>query len=166
MKLLRNVRGMTLVEVLAAMGISIIGMAVLLQMVLGNKTHKSRVDRSILLKELLTYNTIEIKSLSVDDLPPPGTCLVRIYDLQLNFQQQTKVTSTNPLCGVSAPLDNQYQIIWEIKPGSEINAEFSSSGLKLPKYSNSLKEVIAHVRGYATGGGSYLVHNQITLFKR
>lgn len=166
MKLHLSNQGMTLIEVLAALAISIVSVTVLMQLTLSNRTHKSDVDRSIVFKEVLTNNAIELKGASVDDIPDPGNCIVRTYDFQINFKDEIKVSGPPPACGVALPGNSTIQVVWEVEPAANIQADFSSSGLKLPKYSNSLKKVNIYVRGYPNGTGGQLIQNQVTLFKR
>nr|BFD68993.1 hypothetical protein HAGR004_40150 [Bdellovibrio sp. HAGR004] len=161
-----NNLGMTLIEVLGAVAISLISLTVLMQLTLSNRTHKSGIDRSIVFKEVLTNNAIELKGASVDDIPLPGNCIVRTYDFQINFKDQSNVSGSPPACGVALPGNNTIQVIWEVEPAASIQADFSSSSLKLPKYSNSLKKVNIYVRGYPNGTGGQLIQNQVTLFKR
>ncbi|MGE9745407.1 PilW family protein [Bdellovibrio bacteriovorus] len=165
MKLLNN-SGMTLVEVLVAIGISLISLTVLLQLTLSNRTHKSEVDRSIILKEILTNNAIELKGRAVTDIPLPGNCIVRTYSYQTEFQSEVTQAGNPPLCGLAEPSKDTIQVVWEVEPATSIDADFSSPSLKLPKYSNTLKKVTLHVRGYSSGAGARLIHNQVTLFKR
>lgn len=161
-----NQYGMTLIEVIVAIAISMISLTVLLQLTLSNRTHKSEVDRSIILKEVLTNNAIELKGRSVTDIPDPGNCLVRTYNYQTEFQSETIQPGNPPLCGLEEPSKDRIQVVWEVEPASSINADFSSASLKLPKYSNTLKKVTLHVRGFSSGAGARLIHNQVTLFKR
>ena len=165
MKPLNN-SGMTLVEVLVAIGISLISLTVLMQLTLSNRTHKSEVDRSIVLKEILTNNAIELKGRAVTEIPLPGNCIVRTYNYQTEFQNEVTQAGSPPLCGLAEPSKDTIQVVWEVEPASSINADFSSPSLKLPKYSNTLKKVTLHVRGYSSGAGARLIHNQVTLFKR
>nr|BFD61285.1 hypothetical protein CKG001_33920 [Bdellovibrio sp. CKG001] len=166
MKLQLNNLGMTLIEVLGAVAISLISLSVLMQLTLSNRTHKSGVDRSIVFKEVLTNNAIELKGASVDDIPLPGNCIVRNYDFQINFLNETTLSGSPPACGAALPGNNTIQVVWEVEPASNIQADFSSASLKLPKYSNSLKKVNIYVRGYPNGTGGQLIQNQVTLFKR
>lgn len=160
-----NRSGMTLIEVLVSIGISLICVSVYLQMTLSNRTHRVQVDKSIFLKEVLTNNVIEVKSTDISSLPVAGECLVRAYDSSGVFQNQSKVSGSGDLCGVDGPAQNQIQIVWEVHPSSEIVATFNNPSLKLPQYSNTLKKIVLHVRGY-TLAGALLVQNQITVFKR
>ncbi|UXR65773.1 type II secretion system GspH family protein [Bdellovibrio bacteriovorus] len=81
MKLHANNQGMTLLEVLAAVAISLISMTVLMQLTLSNRTHKSGIDRAIVFKEVLTNNAIELKGASVDDIPLPITSVAMLVTI-------------------------------------------------------------------------------------
>ncbi len=156
---------MTIMEVLVAIAVSMICVTVYLQMTLSNRTHRSQVDKSIFLKEVLTNNVIEAKTLNITDIPLAGECLIRLYNNLGIFQSENKVSGGGPLCGASTPSQNQIQIVWEVRPSTEIDATFDNPSLKMPQYSNTLKKIILHVRGYSSQGGLF-VQNQITVFKR
>ncbi len=156
---------MSLLETLAAIAISVIAVSVLLKLTLSNRVHKSEVERSIVLKEILTNNAIELKGATIDSIPAPGNCLIRTYNIQGEFQSETTQAGPPPACEVSEPETNQIQIVWEVEPTSAISASFSSESLKLPQHSNTLRKVTLHVRGHVSGCAR-LIHNQLTLFKR
>ncbi|WP_413613170.1 type IV pilus modification PilV family protein [Bdellovibrio sp. HCB-110] len=160
-----NTRGMSLVEVMAAIAISMASVSVFLYLTLSNRNHKSQVDHSTLLKEILTNNVIELKGLQYADLPPLGKCLYRTYNFQGTFLTETQVNGTSEMCGIAGPQENEIQIIWQTMNAGSADATFSTSNLKLPVYSDYLRKVVLHVRAINKGNGQNL-HSQMTIFKR
>ncbi|WP_413944113.1 type II secretion system protein J [Bdellovibrio sp. HCB-162] len=163
---INNTKGMTLVEVMAALAISMVSVSVFLFLTLSNRNHKSQVDHSTLLKEILTNNVIELKGLQYSDLPPLGRCLYRTYNFQGNFISETLVSGTSEMCGVSNPQENEIQIVWQTTNAGSGDATFSTNSLKLPVYSDYLRKVVLHVRAQNKGAGQSLLHSQMTIFKR
>lgn len=161
-----NPRGMTLIEILAAITISMICLTVLLQLTLNNRTHKTEIDRSMIFKDVLTNNAIEIKGSSSESLPSSGTCLIRTYNFAAEFQQEVTATTVANLCGAPEPARDAIQVIWQIEGSDTIDATFSSPNLKMPRYSNTLKKVTLHVRGFSSGASARLIHDQVSLFKK
>lgn len=157
---------MTLVEVMAAVAISMVSVSVFLFLTLSNRNHKSQVDHSTLLKEILTNNVIELKGLQYADLPALGTCLQRTYNFQGTFLSETRVNGTSEMCGIGNPSENEIQIIWQTMNAGSGDASFSASSLKLPVYSDYLRKVVLHVRAINKGSGQNILHSQMTIFKR
>ncbi|WP_413570476.1 type II secretion system protein [Bdellovibrio sp. HCB117] len=161
-----NSRGMTLIEVLMAIGISVIGVSIFLFFVLTSRKHVTHVDRAIVLKELLTDNVIELKGLQIGDIVPIGKCLMRIYKTDKTFVSESVVDLNSSECPEPSLAANQVFVGWEVLPASSIDASFSSSSLKLPKYSDTLRKVTLKVWGWSDGEGKTILTNQIVIFKR
>ncbi|MDG0814965.1 type II secretion system protein [Bdellovibrio svalbardensis] len=161
-----NSRGMTLIEVMLAIGISVIGVSVFLFFVLSSRKHVTHVDRSIILKEILTDNVIELKGLQIADLTPMGQCLMRVYKADKTFVSESQVSLVSGKCPAPNIVDNQIYIGWQMEPGSTIDATFSSSGLKLPKYSDTLRKVTLQVWGWSDAEGKTQLNSQVVIFKR
>ncbi|WP_246845193.1 type II secretion system protein [Bdellovibrio sp. NC01] len=161
-----NKRGMTLIEVLLAIGISVVGVSIFLFFVLSSRKHVSHVDRSIILKEVLTDNVIELKGLQIADLAPIGKCFMRTYKADKTFVSETTVDLNSGACPQPDLTQNMIYIGWGMQPASDIDASFSSSSLKLPKYSDTLRKVTMQVWGWSDGEGKTIVNSQIVIFKR
>jgi prepilin-type N-terminal cleavage/methylation domain-containing protein len=160
---LHNKSGFTLVEVLVCMAISIIGASMFFFFVQQVRTHKSGVDYSLSVKELLADNVVEVKGSELVDLPSSTQCLVRTYTNKKVFVSEDRV-ATNP-CPPPTLNKDQFQIMWEVKDTSSIVVNFSS-GLKLPANSNPLRQIIVHAWGYRDPAKSNVDHNQIVIYKR
>lgn len=164
---LGNQSGMTLVEVLASITISLICTAAFLQLSLSNQQHRTEIDRTIALKELLTNNVIEMKSRPVASVPAAGQCLFRLYDLQARFvSEKTEPAQGNGTCKADTLAQDRIQVTWQVQAPKPSDADFSNPSLKLPQFSQAMKKVTLFVRGYARSGGGALITNQVTLFKR
>lgn len=161
-----NEKGMSLIEVLAAVAISVISVSVFLYISLSTRTHKSQVDHSTLLKEILTNNVIELKGLQYSDLPPLDACLLRSYNFQGTFLSESQVKGTSELCGIANPSENEIQIIWQTANASDSDASFDSPALKLPTHADYLRKVTLHVRAINKGSGRNILQSQMTIFKR
>ncbi|MGZ3827038.1 MAG: type IV pilus modification PilV family protein [Bdellovibrio sp.] len=161
-----NSKGMTLIEVLLAVGISIVGVSVFLSFVLLSRKHVVHVDRSITLKEILTDNVIELKGLQVTDLTPMDKCLVRVYKADKSFISESEVSLADGKCPQPSIANDQIYIGWQMEPADSIAATFSSSNLKLPKYSDTLRKVTLQVWGWMDGEGKTQFNNQVVIFKR
>lgn len=161
-----NSRGMTLIEVMLAIGISIVGVTVFLSFVLMSRKHVSHVDRSIILKEILTDNVIELKGLQVSDLTPMDKCFIRIYKADKTFISESEVSLSDGECPEPSLTNNQIYVGWQMEPADTIDATFSSPNLKLPKYSDALRKVTLQVWGWMDGEGKTQFNNQVVIFKR
>ncbi|WII71983.1 prepilin-type N-terminal cleavage/methylation domain-containing protein [Bdellovibrio sp. 22V] len=162
----KNRKGMTLVEVLVALSISMVTVGVFLYLALGNRTHKSQQDHSNLLKELLLNNVIELKGMPYTALPPAETCIIRTYDYLGNFQTETQSVSSDDYCDVASPGNGEIQVLWKIKNAANSDVSFSISGMKLPTHANFLKKVTLHARTLTKSSTPTPLHNHITIFKR
>jgi type II secretory pathway pseudopilin PulG len=159
-----NNRGMTLIESLVAAAISIAGASLCFFFIQQVKSHKSGVDHSLLVKETLADNIIEVKGAALADLPSPGQCKRRLYSDKKDFISEETVTA-NP-CPDPTLERNQMMIAWEVAPSSVIDANFSVPSLKLPSISTSLKQVTVHSWGYEDAQKKSMTHNQIVIFKK
>lgn len=158
-------KGFSIIEILIAIAISFIASLLFLKLVGMNQLFKSEVDQSQFLKELLLYNTIELKSTEVKDLPAPGKCLYRSYNQKGDFISETTFTSTEDDCGQGQPGPLEIQVFWLIEGTSSIAATFSSPSLKFPKYTDSLKKVTLTAKSLQKGS-TKLLWNQVVIFKR
>jgi hypothetical protein len=155
---------MTLVESLVAAAISIAGASLCFFFLQHVKTHKSGVDHSLIVKEALADNVVEVKGTAVGDLPAAGQCKRRLYSDRKDFISEETITA-NP-CPKPTLESNQMMIAWEVAPSSVIDANFSVSSLKLPSVSTSLKQVTIHSWGYEDAKKVSLSHNQIVIFRK
>ncbi len=161
-----NNRGMTLIEVMLAIGISVIGVSVFLFFVLSSRKNVTHFDPSIVLKEILTDNVIELKGLQITDLTPMGKCLIRIYKGDKTFISESQVDLVDDKCPSPSITNNQIYIGWQMEPASTIEANFSVSNLKLPKYSDTLRKVTLQVWGWNDSEGKTQLNSQVVIFKR
>lgn len=152
--------GFTFVEVLIATAISIVGASLFFFFVLNVRTHKSDVDFTLHVKELLTDNVVEAKGTDFASLPTTSQCLVRTYNLQKEFVSETLLNSTP--CPTPNLDPAQIQVMWEVSGADSISADFSSSGLKLP--STKVAKITFHAWSY--GNNKNLSRSQIVIFKR
>ncbi|MNL06288.1 hypothetical protein D3C87_1269210 [compost metagenome] len=164
MHLLHNKSGFTFVEVLITTAISIVGASLFFFFAQQVRTHKSGVDYSLSVKELIADNIIEIKGSELVDLPSSAQCLVRIYTNKKVFVSQN-IVATNP-CPAPSISKDQFQIMWEVKDTNNIAASFNSTGLKLPEGSNPLRQITVHAWSYRDPTKAAMDHNQIVIFKR
>jgi hypothetical protein len=162
--MLKNNRGMTLVESLVAAAISIAGASLCFFFIQQVKTHKAGVDHSLLVKEALADNVVEVKGTALEDLPNPGQCKRRLYTDQKDFISEETINA-NP-CPNPTLSRNQMMIAWEVAPSSVISANFSVSSLKLPDLSSKLKQVTVHSWGFEDAQKNSLTHNQIVIFRK
>jgi prepilin-type N-terminal cleavage/methylation domain-containing protein len=161
---LRSKSGFTFIEVLVATVISVIGASVFFFFAQQARTHKSGVDYSLSVKELLADNVIEVKGAELVDLPSSTQCLVRTYTNKKLFISETMI-ATNP-CPAAMANKDQFQIMWEVKDTNAIVATFNTSGLKLPVHSNPLRQIIVHAWSYRDPNKAAMDHNQIVIYKR
>lgn len=164
MRHLHNKLGFTFVEVLITTAISIVGASLFFFFVQQVRTHKSGVDYSLSVKELLADNIIEIKGAELVNLPDSTKCLVRTYTNKKVFVSEALV-NTKP-CPSPTIGKDQVQIMWETKDSKDIAATFSSTGLKLPTNSNPLRQITVHAWSYHDPTKTSMDHNQIVIFKR
>lgn len=161
---LHNKSGFTFVEVLITTAISVVGASLFFFFAQQVRTHKSGVDYSLSVKELLADNIIEIKGSELINLPSSAQCLVRTYTNKKVFVSEN-VVATSP-CPTPNINKDQFQIMWEVKDTDDIVASFSSPGLKLPESSNPLRQIIVHAWSYRDPTKTAMDHNQIVIFKR
>lgn len=160
----KNQHGMTLVEALVAAAISIVGASLCFFFIQNVRTHKSGVDGSLMVKEVLADNVVEVKGTTIIDLPEPGQCKRRLYTDKKEFISE-ETLNTVP-CPTPEIALNQMMIAWEVALPTAINATFSISSMKLPTASTSLKQVTVHSWGHTDPGKSNLSHNQIVIFRK
>lgn len=161
---LLNKSGFTLIEVLVATAISVIGTSLFFFFAQQVRTHKSGVDYSLSVKELLADNVIEVKGSELVDLPTSTQCLVRTYTNKKVFVSENLV-SYNP-CPAPTADKHQFQIMWEVKDTDHVVAEFNTTRLKLPQHSNPLREVIVHAWSFRDPNKTAMDHSQIVIYKR
>lgn len=162
-----NSSGMTIVEALAAIVICTICLTAFLQLFLSGRTHRSEIDRSVALKELLSENVIELKSRPITEVPAAGKCLVRTYSLRHEFLKESVVDAgPDGPCKTDDLDPEQIEVVWWVRPSTAVEATFSSPALKLPTLSEGLKMVTLSARGYAGGGRGNQIINRVTVFKR
>lgn len=164
MKVFWNNHGITLIEALVAAAVSIIGASLCFFFIQYVRTHKSGVDNSLMVKEVLADNVVEVKGSTLADLPAPGECKIRVYTDKKKFVSETTVAASP--CPTPSLARNQMQIAWEVALPSAIDATFSVPGMKLPSISTSLKQVTVHSWGYLDSKKSSLSHNQIVIFRK
>jgi prepilin-type N-terminal cleavage/methylation domain len=157
-------RGFTFIEVLITTAISVVGASLFFFFAQQVRMHKSDVDYSLGVKELLADNIVEIKGAKMTDIPTASQCLIRTYTNKKVFVSET-LSSTSP-CPASTIAKNQFQIMWEVKNTQGITATFSNSGLQLPTDSNPLREIIVHAWFFKNPTATSMDHNQIVIFKR
>ena len=154
----------TFVEVLITTAISVVGASLFFFFAQQVRTHKSGVDFSLSVKELLADNVIEVKGSELVNLPTSAQCLVRTYTNKKLFVSENIVT-TNP-CPAPTIGKDQFQIMWEVKDTDDILVTFDTTGLKLPTNSNPLRQVIVHAWSYRDPNKTSMDHNQIVIYKR
>lgn len=164
----QSVSGMTFIEVLVTLAISMISTSAFLFLVMQNRTHKAQIDHSALMKEILTNNVIEARGLNFADLPAADTCVQRDYDVWGAFQSEAKVTSAGTMCGIPEPGLGVIQVVWTSVKATTTDGNFSDPALKIPTYTDSLRKVTLHVRAKnkSDKAGAEVIHRQITIFKR
>lgn len=163
--MLKSQRGMTLIEIMIALAISVATVSVFLTLAFRNRTHKTDVDFSVLLKEVLTNNIIEVKGRGLTELPAVETCLVRLYNLRGDFISETSTTGAGDICDASVPEKNQVQIIWRSVVAVTSDAVFQGQ-LELPTQSDTLRKVTITVRAISRGTQDRELRHQMTVFKR
>lgn len=156
---------MTLIEVMIALAISIATVSVFLSLAFRNRTHKTDVDFSVLLKEVLTNNIIEVKGRSLPELPETERCLVRLYNLRGNFISENSTAGDGDFCGISPPEKDQIQIVWKSVVAVASDAVFHGQ-LELPTQSDTLRKVTITVRALSRGTQDRELLHQMTVFKR
>lgn len=164
MQVHHNKSGFTFVEVLITTAISVVGASLFFFFAQQVRTHKSGVDYSLSVKELMADNVIEIKGAEMANLPTSSQCLVRTYTNKKVFVSENIVNSST--CPTSSISKDQFQIMWEIKDTDDIDVDFSTTGLKLPESTNPLRQIIVHAWSYRDPTKSSMDHNQIVIFKR
>ena len=152
--------GFTFVEVLIATAISIVGASLFFFFVLNVRTHKTGVDSTLSVKELLTDNVVEAKGTEFVNLPSFTQCLVRTYNLQKEFVSETKLNSSP--CPTPSLAQDQIQVMWEVSGPDTISADFSTTSLKLP--TSLVAKITFHAWSY--NNNKNLTHNQIVIFKK
>ncbi|AHI06523.1 hypothetical protein BDW_10115 [Bdellovibrio bacteriovorus W] len=162
---LKSQRGMTLIEIMIALAISVATVSVFLTMAFRNRTHKTDVDFSVLLKEVLTNNIIEVKGRGLTELPQAETCLVRVYNLRGDFISENPVSGSGDICSAAAPAKDQIQVIWKSVIAVTSDAEFQGQ-LELPTQSDTLRKVTLTVRALSRGTQDRELQHQMTVFKR
>lgn len=161
---MNNQRGFTFVEVLITTAISVVGASLFFFFAQQVRTHKSGVDFSLSVKELLADNIIEIKGAEMADMPPSTSCLVRLYTNKKVFISESLVNSST--CPTGSIKKDQFQIMWEIKDTQNVSATFHTPGLKLPERNNPLRQITVHAWSYRDPTKASMDHNQIVIFKR
>lgn len=161
---MKNQHGMTIIEALVAAAISIIGASLCFFFIQNVRTHKSGVDGSLMVKEVLADNVVEVKGTAIIDLPDPGQCKRRIYTDKKEFVSE-ETLNTVP-CPTPDIAINQMMIAWEVALPSAINANFNISTMKLPTASTSLKQVTVHSWGHTDPNRNNLSHDQIVIFRK
>lgn len=164
MPLLHNKSGFTFVEVLITTAISVVGASLFFFFAQQVRVHKSGVDYSLSVKELLADNIIEIKGSEMTDIPTASQCLIRTYTNKKVFVSET-LSNVHP-CPSGSITKDQFQIMWEVKNTSDITASFNNSGLKLPEHTNPLRQITVHAWSYRDPTKTSMDHNQIVIFKR
>lgn len=159
-----NKAGFTFVEVLVTTAVSIVGASLFFFFAQQVRTHKSGVDYSLSVKELLADNIIEIKGAEMANIPTASQCLIRTYTNKKVFVSET-LSNTNP-CPTASISKDQFQIMWEVKNTSDVAATFNTAGLKLPVHTNPLRQITVHAWSYRDPTKSSMDHNQIVIFKR
>ena len=159
-----NNYGFTFVEVLITTAISVVGASLFFFFAQQVRTHKSGVDYSLSVKELLADNVIEIKGAELVNLPTSAQCLIRTYTNKKVFVSES-IVATRP-CPASTINKDQFQIMWEVKDTDDIEVDFSTSGLKLPENSNPMRQIIVHAWSYRDPTKTSMDHSQIVIFKR
>lgn len=166
MKLRTRERGMTLIEVMIAIAISMVSISAFLYWALNNRVHKSKIDHGALLKEVLTSNVIEVRGRAFQDLPGLNQCLVRTYDFWGKFQSERSVAgSARDLCGVEWPDRDAIQIVWTSQSvaADEITA---SNGLRIQTSGDLLRRMTVYVRARNRGDIGERVEKNMTVYKR
>lgn len=161
-----NNKGMSLIEVSISVLVAMFGMSIFTFFVLSSKKHTVQVDNSLVLKQVLTDNLIELKGLLVSDLTPIGSCLYRRYNLDKSFISESLVNVSNTKCPPPAPVQNEIQVAWQTEDTTAINASFSSPFLKLPKYSDTLRKITISAWGVGDNESKKQIHNEIVIFRR
>lgn len=160
-------RGMTLIETIITLAISLMSLAAFLYLALGNRAHKSSVDHGTLLKEILTNNVIEVRAIMLRDLPPTSQCLVRTYNHLGTFRDERRVSgSADELCGVPFPDVGTIQVVWGSQPVTSSEAVVDSSLLQVPADEALLRKVTVSVRAQNRGENERQVQRNMVVFKR
>ena len=165
MKRLNSNRGMTFIEVLVTAAISIIGASLLFFFVQKVRTHKSGVDGSLIVKEAMADNIVEIKGANMADLPEPATCLVRTYLNNKDFVSEQMLNYTCPSVSVER---GKFKVMWEVEATTAAaeGVTFEPATLELPTTTNPLRKITVHSWFYRSPAALTVDHNQIVIFKR
>lgn len=165
MRQLHNYKsGFTFVEVLVTTAISVVGASLFFFFAQQVRTHKSGVDYSLAVKELLADNIVEIKGAELANLPTASRCLIRTYTNKKVFVSEV-IVQTNP-CPAPTINKDQFQIMWEAKNTGAIQVTFTPASLKLPEAANPLRQYTVHAWSYRDPKKTSMDHNQIVIFKR
>ncbi|WP_413291218.1 type II secretion system protein [Bdellovibrio sp. HCB337] len=159
-----DVKGFSLIEVILAAAISIVGATICFFFIQSVRTHKSQVDQTLSVKEVMADNVVEVKGAQNEDLPAPGECLIRTYTNKKVFISESTITASP--CPSPTLTTTQMQIVWEVAPTTAIVANFSSPSLKLPNYAKMLKQITIHSWSYNDAQKLNLTHGQIVIFKK
>ena len=159
-----NQSGFTFVEVLITTAISVVGASLFFFFAQQVRTHKSGVDFSLAVKELLADNIIEIKGAELANLPTSAQCLIRTYTNKKVFVSENTVAATP--CPNATINRDQFQIMWEVSDTQNITVNFSPANLKLPGSTNPLRRITVHAWSYRDPSKTSMDHNQIVIFKR
>lgn len=165
MKLKNSNRGMTFIEVLVTAAISVVGASLLFFFVQKVRTHKSGVDGSLIVKEAMADNIVEIKGAALTDLPMPATCLVRTY---LNNKDFISEQILNYNCPSPSVERGKFKVMWEVEPTTAAaeGVTFVPTTLELPSTTNPLRKITVHSWFYRSPAAMTIEHNQIVIFKR
>jgi hypothetical protein len=165
MKVFKSNRGMTFIEVLVTAAISIVGASLLFFFVQKVRTHKSGVDGSLIVKEAMADNIVEIKGASLADLPEPATCLVRTYQNNKTFVSEQLLNYT---CSSVSVERGKFKVMWEVESTTAAaeGITFQPTTLELPTTTDPLRKITVHSWFYRSPAAITVDHNQIVIFKR
>lgn len=163
-KLKKQVSGLSLIEVLASIGIAAITVGAFTQYAILTAGSRSDADKQRLVKETLLNNVLEIKGNPISSLPAPNQCRIRKYDPLGVFITEWIVTDISNFCGIS-PDPNYYFVFTRVLPATSISATFSNPAtMKLPQYSNLMVQVNLNSLFKGNNGSTY--KDEISIFKR
>lgn len=159
--------GFGIVEALVGLALSMIVLGVCYTIMLSNRTQKP-VDQNVSsLETLLLYNAVEVNGLSYNDPSlVPNTCILRKYDSNNNFVNQTSFGTASTNCGQPMPPLNQSYVYWMIQAVPPGTLTFTPSNfLKLPVYSPPVLQVTIGVLGYPSGPNGTIFQKQVVIDK-
>ena len=164
MSQLKNQTGLSLIEVLVAIGIAAISVGAFTQFAIMTEKSRSDVDRQRMVKETLLNNLIEIKGLPITSLPPVGNCRIRKYNPLGDFDSEAVVADISDLCGVTVTRGHYY-VLTRVQNSSSIAATFSlPASMKLPQYSNLIYQV--SLKSIWKGPDDQNFKEEVSIFKR